>query len=421
MEQRVDGGVAAQRRGSVGARVAECALGLPTPLESEDRLTARHPLCDPREVLRIAERLHVQHYRGRPVVLLPALEQVAGRNIGAVAERHEHRHPQPPSGRMTQQRDTNRARGRAHRQTSRPHAHAGERSVQADLGGGVQHPQGTRADHPQARAPNDLEQPVPSRPKGFAPFLLTTSREHEQRSGPPRRCLGGEREHLIARGGDDHQLRWHLEIGEAPRSPQRAHHTPGTVDRRHDTLKAARDDVRQHRPAEIARRGLGANNGHRRGRENRPQGCDRGEMVALVDPLHHRLRGSDIQRHPQVAKSLAPHSEPGVLEHVQHQPVAGRHFGIEAMDPTFGRDLRKLLEHPRPDPAALLMISHRKRNLGDAGLAQPVIAGDRHHTAIVSADQSEAINPSRLRVRARHSVGAAKAVERNRLAGDRPS
>ena len=71
------------------------------------------------------------------------------------------------------------------------------------------------------------------------------------------------------------------------------------------------------------------------------------------------------------------------------------------MDPAVRRDLRELLEHPHPDPTALIIVSHRKRDLGDAGLAQPVIAGDSHHLAVVPADQRQTINASRLRLCAR--------------------
>jgi hypothetical protein len=40
-------------------------------------------------------------------------------------------------------------------------------------------------------------------------------------------------------------------------------------------------------------------------------------------------------------------------------------------DPALGRDCRDLLEHPRTDPTALIIIGHRKRHLRDAGLTQP--------------------------------------------------
>ena len=75
------------------------------------------------------------------------------------------------------------------------------------------------------------------------------------------------------------------------------------------------------------------------------------------------------------------------------------------------RYLSELLEHPHTDPAALILITHRKRDLGDTGLAQPDKAGDRHHPTVVPAEQRQAINPTSLRVRARDSVGTPKPVE----------
>ena len=60
---------------------------------------------------------------------------------------------------------------------------------------------------------------------------------------------------------------------------------------------------------------------------------------------------------------------------------------------------------------ALIIISHRKRDLRSPGLAQPVIGGGSHHPPVAPADQRQAINATGLRVRARDSVGASKAVE----------
>ncbi len=45
---------------------------------------------------------------------------------------------------------------------------------------------------------------APLAPRTPRSFLLRSSRENEQRSCPRRGRLGGEFEHLIARGGDDH-------------------------------------------------------------------------------------------------------------------------------------------------------------------------------------------------------------------------
>ena len=109
IQQSVDGSVAAQRRRRVRARFAEQLLGPSTPLDREDWLAARHAPRDPGKALRAAERLDVQDHRGRPLVLLPALEHVVGGDVGAVAERSEHRDAQPTGGRVTEQPDPDRA------------------------------------------------------------------------------------------------------------------------------------------------------------------------------------------------------------------------------------------------------------------------------------------------------------------------
>ena len=176
--------------------------------------------------------------------------------------------------------------------------------------------------------------------------------------------------------------------------------------------KAAGDDVRQHRAAQIARRRRGAHNSYRRGREDRPQRGDRGEMVALVDPLQHRRRRRDVKRDRQLTKRTpAPHGEAGALEHPQHRPVVEHHFRIEPGDPALRRDLRELLEHPSSGAAALKIVGHRKRDFGGARLAQPVKAGDRHHSAAVPGDQRDPINATRLRGCPRGDVGPTTAVK----------
>jgi hypothetical protein len=69
-----------------------------------------------------------------------------------------------------------------------------------------------------------------------------------------------------------------------------------------------------------------------------------------------------------------------------------------------------------PDPAGtgrtpLKIIRDRERDLGDPLLAQPVVAGRRHHVAVMTADQRKAINPSRLRLGTADGVGTAVTVE----------
>ena len=116
-------------------------------------------------------------------------------------------------------------------------------------------------------------------------------------------------------------------------------------------------------------------------------------MIALIDPLPHRLRRRDIQRNSQLTKrGPAPHGKAGMREHSQHRLVVRHDLRVEPVDPALGRDRRELLQHPGPDPVPLKIIGHRKRDLGGAGLAQPVIARDSHHAAVVPADQRQAVN-----------------------------
>ena len=357
----------------------------------------------------IAERLHVQHHRGRPLIALAPLEQVVGRDVGAVTDRDEHRHPQLPGRRMPEQPEP--ARLRADRQPPGTHPRAGERRVQADLSGGVQHPPRVRADHPQARAPDDLQQPflLPGRCRTV---LLGNGGDNQHRLCPVRRRIGGELQQFITVGGNDHQLRSGLQLAHASGGPHRAHHAARVVHRRHHALKATADDVRQHRLADIARHRRGAGHRDRRGCQDRPQGCDRGQMIALIDPLLRRRGRRGIQRDGQLTeRGPAAHGKAGVLEYPYHRVVVRHDFRVEAVDPALRPDRRELLQHPGPDPVPLKIVGHRHRDLGSAGLAQPVIARDSHHAAVVPADQRQAVNAASLSFRSRDRVGAPITVE----------
>jgi hypothetical protein len=134
-------------------------------------------------------------------------------------------------------------------------------------------------------------------------------------------------------------------------------------------------------------------------------------MVTLVNPRQQHIRRGDIQRHRQLKRTPAPDSEAGVLKHPEHRPVICHHLRIKTVDPAVRRELRELLEHPSPDPTSLIIISHRKRDFGDARLAQRVILSDSHHPAVVATDQRETINPPGLRGRARDSIGTPKTMK----------
>ena len=229
MQHRVEHGIATQRRSGLRARPDMSVLDAAT-LDHEDGLLARHALGDSHEPLRIAERLHVEHDRGRALVIRAPLEQIAGRDVGAVPKRNEDRHPKPSGCCMSEQPQSQPNGVRADRQTPPLDAHTPERRVEADVGSGVECPQRSRADHPQPRAAHDLEQPsfLLSR---CHPVVLGPGRKHEERLRSARRRLGGISEQVVAARGNDHQLRSDRQLVETARSAHRTHHPAISMNR----------------------------------------------------------------------------------------------------------------------------------------------------------------------------------------------
>ena len=112
----------------------------------------------------------MQHHRCCPVVSLPALEQVVGRDISAVAERGEHRDAQSPSGRVTKQFRFPTAPDREQITASRPDARARGRHVQLVSAVVSQHPKEFCPTIRKPQGPDDLKQlRCPSRPDTSPP------------------------------------------------------------------------------------------------------------------------------------------------------------------------------------------------------------------------------------------------------------
>ena len=141
-------------------------------------------------------------------------------------------------------------------------------------------------------------------------------------------------------------------------------------------MKSAGDKVREHCLADIPWGCRGADDGNRGGRENRPQRRDCANMVALADPLPHRLGRSDIERYGDLTeRAAASDDESCVFEDVQHRLVGDDHLGVEAMDASLGRNRRELLEHPHPNAMPLEIVRDRQRDLSHPLLAQPIVTG----------------------------------------------
>ena len=102
--------------------------------DCDDGLGPRHPTGDAGELAGVTERFGVHRDDGRVVVLLPELQQVVGRDVALVAERHEPRHPQADIARLAQERSAERPRLHRDRQATRWQRDIDQGGLEAGLG-----------------------------------------------------------------------------------------------------------------------------------------------------------------------------------------------------------------------------------------------------------------------------------------------
>ena len=108
VEERVDRRFRARERRRVRARRA-CSRCRSAGLHRDNRLRASDSARNAPELARVAERLEVEHDDLGVRVLLPVLEQVVGRDVGLVPDRHEGGEPERLLGRLLEQREAERA------------------------------------------------------------------------------------------------------------------------------------------------------------------------------------------------------------------------------------------------------------------------------------------------------------------------
>ena len=130
-------------------------------------------------------------------------------------------------------------------------------------------------------------------------------------------------------------------------------------------------------------------------------------MVALVDPLPNALGRRDVEHDRDLApKALAPNPEARLLNTPSAARFSASTSAIEPADSLLRGDRRELLEQTRRGPATPEIVRHRERNLGYAGLQQPVIARNSDHTITVAADQRQPLDPASLNQIARRHIRA---------------
>ncbi len=158
VEQRVDGHVGGGQQRPGVRRGGPRPGGRSPTLHGQNRLLARHPRRQPRELARVAERLEVQQRDVGARVLLPELEEVVARQVGLVPDRDERRQAESePPGRLDD-RDAEPAALRQEADLPRHRRVRREGGVQMHVRVGVEDPEAVRPDQTHPGCPADLDQ-----------------------------------------------------------------------------------------------------------------------------------------------------------------------------------------------------------------------------------------------------------------------
>ncbi len=88
---------------------------------------------------------------------------------------------------------------------------------------------------------------------------------------------------------------------------------------------------------------------------------------------------------------LAHDFEARVAEHAEHPTVVRQRLGDEGVHATGATDRGQVLQHDRREPAALLVVLHRERDLGFFRTGQPVVACDRDDLVAELGDERHAV------------------------------
>ena len=307
------------------------------------------------------------------------LNQIVARDVGLVADRDEARDTDVEPARVVENRETQGAALRRHRDTTRGRIGRGERRVQRICRIGVQQAHAVGTDEPAAGAPNLREQcgfPLAALGSGFpearaddadAPHALRQAVVHGS-------------EHLSGRDRDDREIDRFGNVGDARPGAQAFDLGRRRMHGHDSASEAARDQVVQNLGADLPAGAVRTDDRHASRLEERFHRGRRRVLRALGRLLDEARGGLEPQRDMNdTTLEACRHGVPAVEEHVHHAPILGEHRRVESPNALPPRDLRQLFEHPRADTPALQRIADRKRHLGAARCrARPVEAGKRH-------------------------------------------
>ena len=374
MEERIDGGVGACKRGGMRARGARACRGR-SGLQGEDRLAASDPPRNPRERARVAERLEVEQDEVGCLVVFPPLEQVVRGDVGLVADRDEGGEAECALRGLLEERETEGAALGRESDPADGERAWGEGRVQSAAGDGDAEAVG--ADEPGAVRAYECEQTVLALATLLAGLGEAGRDDAKCTHAVPeriRRCV----EHMLGRQTDDGEVDRVLDLSDRRVGAYAGDRLAFEVDGERGADEICFEDVAEELASDRATPARRADHGNRaRGEEGAQRGDD-GGVVAFLDSRRQCAGRGDGERELDLAAlTCAPELESGVREHCQRRRVRRHHLGDEPVDAGVARPAGELLEQAGADPASLLGVVDGERHLGRFAPADTCVAPHR--------------------------------------------
>ncbi len=389
-EQGVDSHVRPRPRGRVRhVPPLRHGRGAP-PFDGEDWRARPHATGDAGETTRVAERFEVeQDDTGRGIVL-PALKQIVGGDIGFGAERDERGDAQAEPAGVLQEGEAEHARlrGDGHRAARRQRR--GERRVErsaCSVHVGDEHAHAVGTDQAHAALAAQAQQRVLAAASLVADLGEAGGHDdeaaHARVEAGPRRLQDGRGRH-----GDDGQVD---RLGDGGDGWVGAHGGDGRrrgVDRVDGAGEAAGQEMAEQHMARRAGPARRADDSDRARAEDRLQRGGRGHMQARVGarPVGGIGRQRDLDLdHPAVEPTASAESES--REQAEHAPIGGQDLGQQRADAGAPRVLRQALEQDGPDTMSVCGVVDRDSHLGARWVAQRIVGGQRHDAPVALHDE----------------------------------
>ena len=235
--------------------------------------------------------------------------------------------------------------------------------------------------------------------------LGEAGRDHAERAHALAQRLVGRLQHPRPGQADDRQL----DLVRDPRDRVVPAHSrdrlAAAVDRVRRAVEVRLEHIAEELAADRAAPARGADHGDRARLEEGAQRGGHGDVVAFLDAclkcLGRRDRKADL--HFAVLE-LAHDVEARPGEDAQHGAVLSKHFGDEARHAGAGRAVGQLLEQARADPAALLLVGDRERDLSRSQGRAAARSSRRPRPGRRATPRARRSRPSRVRAATRPAV-----------------